>query len=375
MKPITHEENRRSVCILCLKKQNIREISEQVRMKIIENYIPDLDLNSWYYPTRICSYCSFALHANDKNRRVELFSYKINIKPNTRSAQVCRSIFMFKNLFPFLLSFFQKECQCEICVAARVNLPNISNFSASKKKRRRPPLSCDPKKPCTLNVCNRCFSEIGRGKPHWCTKVQKHDNMLHILQDEAVDVGDSVVSSYVRNKSPDENSFITLSNQRGLPSHWTQNQACPKKQPLSADDLFLIKKNCNLSTRNTITLSTTLRALDIAVAPNINKELAKLNKRLENYFQVTHLPFEMSGDDKGEKNISLKPVVYCNNVPELIRFVCGERNAKETDYFLKISIDGGGGFLKITLSLVVQKDQNGCSKTGEKNFKSTGVKN
>lgn len=258
-------------------------------------------------------------------------------------------------------------------MAARVNLPNTSNVLTPKKKRGRPPLSNEAKKPRTVNMCNLCFTELGRGKPHKCTKIQKHENMLNILKDNAADVGDSVVSSYVKEKQPNENGYVTLKNLRGLPSLWTKNSEAPKKHVITVDDLFLIKKNCNLSTRNTITLSSTLRALDITVAPNVNKGLTQLNNRLEEYFQVTHLPFDINGEDKKQPKIILKPVVYCNNVPKLVEFICNERKIGEKDFFLKIGIDGGGGFLKITLSMV-ENEINGRCKAGEKNFKSTGVK-
>lgn len=200
-----------------------------------------------------------------------------------------------------------------------------------------------------------------------------HDNVLHILNDKNVEVGDSVVNSYVRQKPTSDIGSVTLSNLRGKPTSWTQYQTAPKKTLLSADDLFLIKNRCSLSTRNTLNLSSTLRALDVAIAPNFDRELTKQNKRLEKYFQVTYLPFDMNGDDKTQPNITLKPVVYCNNVPELVELVCKERKIRKKELLLKIGIDGGGGFLKITLSMV-QKEADECSTTREKGFKSTGVK-
>lgn len=92
MKPKTHEENRCKVCILCLKKVNLRAISETVRKVIRDRYLPDIDIRSWYYPTRICSYCSLVVHNSDLKCKqdVALFSYKFNIKHETRSKQVCK---------------------------------------------------------------------------------------------------------------------------------------------------------------------------------------------------------------------------------------------------------------------------------------------
>lgn len=93
MKPKTHEENRSKVCVLCLQKVNLRPISEKALQIIKDRYIPDIETKNWYYPTRICSYCSFAAYSIDSERSservVKLFPYKFNIKIDTRSGQVC----------------------------------------------------------------------------------------------------------------------------------------------------------------------------------------------------------------------------------------------------------------------------------------------
>lgn len=258
---------------------------------------------------------------------------------------------------------FEQACQCEICVAARINLRVTCGT-----KRGRPRLSSyDCKKPRSVNMCNRCMTETGKGKPHRCTKSQKHANALQLLNDNAINVGDSVVNSYIRERTSERQ--VTLPNLRGKHTSWAETSTAQPKHMMSVDDLLLIKSNCDLSTRNTIALSSTLRALDIPIAPNIRFNLTKHNKLLEHFFDVTYLPFDVNGD----ANIELKPVVYCKNVPNLIQFVCERRNIKEQDYFVKIGIDGGGGIMKITLSLVLKEDAE-ISKAGKKSFKSTGVK-
>lgn len=345
MKPKTHDENRSAVCILCLKKQHLQPLSAKVINLIEKHLINDVKTLSWYYPTQICRACSFAIHAySDQNKpdNIILYKYKFNLKVVTRGADTC---------------------SCEICVAARVTIS-----PKTKGKRGRPSTSENAKRMCKLNLCPHCFVDMAKGKRHICTKTEAQRNLLGIIQN-AQGTGDPVVSEYMRNKSLKENGLVQLSNLRGFPSNWKSaptGAQIQKKPHLSADDLFLIKKTCDLSTRRTIQLSSCLRGLDIEIAPNVSSKLTILNQSLQNYFEVTQLPFDLSDNHE----MVMKSVVYCNDVPGLVNHVISKRGIEVANSFCKVGVDGGGGSFKITLSIIEgSRDTNSKSNT-----KDTGVK-
>lgn len=96
-----------------LKKNNLRPISKKLRENI-EKYIPDIRTRPWYYPTKICSSCSFKLHLGDKShQKVNVFTYKTLEKTSTRNSGTCN---------------------CEICAAARITLPNLHGKKLFQKK-------------------------------------------------------------------------------------------------------------------------------------------------------------------------------------------------------------------------------------------------
>lgn len=63
------------------------------------------------------------------------------------------------------------------------------------------------------------------------------------------------------------------------------------------------------------------------------------------------------------------PVIYCNDVPNLIERIKDTRRDEEDDLYMKLGIDGGGGFLKITLSIVSRNPS-----VAKDSFKESGVK-
>ena len=56
-------------------------------------------------------------------------------------------------------------------------------------------------------------------------------------------------------------------------------------------------------------------------------------------------------------------VVLCNNLNELIDDIIRERNIDDKDLLVRIGMDGGGGFLKICLSVFqLQRDTAGYGR-------------
>ena len=50
------------------------------------------------------------------------------------------------------------------------------------------------------------------------------------------------------------------------------------------------------------------------------------------------------------------PIVYCNDIEELVAIVLHRRSQETTDVDIKLGVDGGQGFLKVTLSITLKPE-------------------
>ena len=68
-------------------------------------------------------------------------------------------------------------------------------------------------------------------------------------------------------------------------------------------------------------------------------------------------------------------VVLCNDVAGLIDYVVAKRTINQESMLIRIGMDGGGGFMKVSLSLfdMLQPEQS-SGKILIKKFKNSGVK-
>lgn len=62
----------------------------------------------------------------------------------------------------------------------------------------------------------------------------------------------------------------------------------------------------------------------------------------DEYFELIEYSFEI--------NKSKENTIICNNVLDFISFICEQRNYDLNEIYLKIGLDGGGGFFRICLT-------------------------
>ncbi|XP_059093671.1 uncharacterized protein LOC131888759 [Tigriopus californicus] len=102
---------------------------------------------------------------------------------------------------------------------------------------------------------------------------------------------------------------------------------------------------------------------DSVVEPHLMCEMANENKKFENLFSCDEV-IHGTNDAK-------MPLVYCTNVRALVDAVLQARGQKIEDTKLRLSIDEGRTFLKVSASIFSTKPDN---EEKMKMFKSTGVK-
>ena len=50
------------------------------------------------------------------------------------------------------------------------------------------------------------------------------------------------------------------------------------------------------------------------------------------------------------------PIVYCNDIEELVAMVLLHRSQETNDVDIKLGVDGGQGFVKVTLSITLKPE-------------------
>lgn len=118
-----------------------------------------------------------------------------------------------------------------------------------------------------------------------------------------------------------------------------------------------------ISQKQLITITQALRR-DVAVQPYLKQELAKENMKFADLFiceEITH-----------GTNLPKAPVIFCTNVREFLHRILKERGWEINDIKLRLSIDEGRSFLKVSAS-IFHKDHQ-IEETDLQPFKSTGVK-
>ena len=80
------------------------------------------------------------------------------------------------------------------------------------------------------------------------------------------------------------------------------------------------------------------------------------------------MKFECKAKDTRHAKLEEKDLVYVNDVEDLIKEVCSQRNLSSNDCMIRIGMDGGQGSLKVVMNLFDPEDMN-----NDKNKKMTGV--
>ncbi|XP_065087034.1 uncharacterized protein LOC135708811 [Ochlerotatus camptorhynchus] len=291
---------------------------------------------------------------NGNSRKVVVHKYKFNYSKSTRT---------------------NSKCTCEVCGAAQLkygkNLPGTVPRKENQRNSKPSNLNTTKVIREVIRMCNTCLTEIGRGKNHVCTVTERSENLANLSKFLAEKVS----------TSGSEN--IRLSNRRGKPSVFLKANSTvslKERKRMRTEDMFKVKTENNLSMRKTLRIMKSLKRGGVSFETGLKGKLSKLNSQLGDLFSIVEL-----GEVHGLKKSKLKcsflaenvhlgqcadvPVIFCNNISELLQRIKKSRHTSEEELFIKLGIDGGGGFFKITLS-VVSKTQNNSTD----DFKDSGVK-
>ena len=196
----THEDNRKTVCFLCMNKAN-RQLTDFMIKRSQEILGQRTNFEDQRVPIGICENCRVSLRRKDEGRDVQLPSLpdyqNIKIRPATR----------------------ESACDCLICSVgkAKFRSPQISGTTNTASQLIEQPI--------VEKRCSACFSLIGRGIPHVCSKAILRQNLLEVAEKNKK-AAERVAVSVIANKLPSPHGTVRLNQGVGRPFPVTPGKNC-----------------------------------------------------------------------------------------------------------------------------------------------------
>ena len=101
-----------------------------------------------------------------------------------------------------------------------------------------------------------------------------------------------------------------------------------------------------------------------AVESNITEKLSEIEKTLESFYNVEKMALKDS-----ENNCIFRDVLYVKSTSEFVLEIIKQRDLDPTIAFVRVSLDGGGGFLKVIVNVFETEE----FEESETNFKNSRV--
>lgn len=210
-------------------------------------------------------------------------------------------------------------------------------------------------------MCKTCFTRIRAGIRHRCTPTTRMKNIKAFVQRSVSKrFPGQLISSLLKDKVqeiPKKGNVIEMSlpTSHGRPIRVVINPPQNKKGVsvkfvVSTDDMQKIQTNYNLTQNQTIGIASMIRVASNnrkAIEPNLKQKMSDKLHSVDQFFEVK--PFNFTVIKAGNVTNVIRHVAYCKNVAGLIEYVKDVRHCR--DVHLKFGIDGGGGFLKVNLSI------------------------
>lgn len=333
----SHDENRLKICFLCLGKcKSMFKIEGKLEMKL-KREISDMSITN-NLPGALCSTCRRNLYYNQSEKHPQRkFFFKL---PDFST---------FTGEDKFTRSNMSKNCKCYLCELAR-------NTTCDIKKRKNK--NSDRMEKSISKRCDKCFGEIKAGLSHPCTSssgiitIEKYvqENFISAQKDQLV----CKLLKTAKDLTIEDNMKFEMKQLKGKPLKVILNPKCNDNSVISVKSMCKIQTEFSLSQNTTLGIAKSLRIATSnrsLIESGLEIALSKNNHRVDEYFGITDIDFINK-----KKNIETEckqTVAYCTNLANLITYIENYRNYD--DIHLRFGIDGGGGFLKLCLS-ILEKD-------------------
>ncbi|TRY79567.1 hypothetical protein TCAL_14817 [Tigriopus californicus] len=218
-------------------------------------------------------------------------------------------------------------------------------------------------------LCMICFLKINPGSDHHCNVANVVTNLKtlvpsRVLQIAAQDNASKNLAAINPSFNGGSTNITTIQlATRGRGATWVKldqdlKKALNRKRSMiSIESLDNIRLEAEMSCNKIKIVAQHLRK-SARVEPHFAKHLVQENNKYQDFFRVVDLVM-----DQDHSIIT----VICTNAHDFLISILEERKVRKEDVLLRLSIDEGKGFLKITSSLVLLNETMA-------HFKSGGVK-
>lgn len=372
--PLTHVQHCTKLCVGCLRKVPLRQLSEvqkaAVARHIFDEYIKYFEI----LPHGICNTCRAYIGkpGTDTRFAVNSAKYKEVVDSFNMMPKATRS-----NPEP------DKACTCAFCALGRTK---FHQGPATSKRGRPRESSPNPRERAEATLmCSWCLQKVGPGIPHPCTRKERQANVNQVLTPKGKG---QLASSHIRSLADASNTSEIALPTFGTPFQVTavsssSNSVRNLTPVLSHEAMSKMQKETGISDNQLLKIGKALRSNlgRKSIEANLKTSLTECNKQCSDFFIMKELSFyDKVKDDKSdhpsftEKTLSI-PI--CKNVVTFVSFVLQNRGVGN-DYTLKVGMDGGGGSFKVTLNIIVPPTQRSVTQSPpskkQQTFKPSGVK-
>lgn len=369
-----HERSRGLICGVCFRKpKHSQRITSSVLALIQKHGYKDYSVDDPSLPYIICKSCVTTLKVMDSdtpNRKVPYFDYGGLVKPilvNTRMAD-------------------SEKCECTICKISRLNGNEFLKHKQTQRSNPGRPAEKVQEISTPITQCSNCHSEIGRGKPHECTRTTRHDNLVDLLRNHSEKTQQQVASKLLdaiyEDKGVSKQGGSTLLATKGQPKLVTVG-TCRTKKPspkYTIEDLSKLQVARNLSDKDTLAIGAFLRVKGgrSCVEVNLKTGLVDRNHKLESMFYKKDMKMKQKPKKKKKKNKDCicesdcddsdeqeelvdgmrdidRPGIFVKDLDEFTQFLVEERCLDPCNHEVHFGFDDGQGMLKI-MQIVKEKE-------------------
>ena len=212
---LSHDQCRFKVCAVCYCRSGMKatkKVSDSQEIVIKDLVFSGYDKSETRFPAGLCLTCFFVVNDN-----MDGVNKSTKSGPPRKFIQVSPEVYENK-VQTFTRSNLSVNCQCSICLVARLNGPSWSMFLFEIKKKSKPSSDHGVRYD---RLCPKCFFPIYRGSNHSrlnCdSRVQSSVNVRDAIQKSNASM-DHLACEHIKDKAQESSSSsrtVRLKSQTG----------------------------------------------------------------------------------------------------------------------------------------------------------------